>query len=450
MAPINLRKDRAEASTSRAPLLPSRKKVLSDRQKKAARKLKAELDGYWAKAQVSHPQGPMTPYCRNMGMVTGGCPVSNMSDTPFRHTRAVVPGYLKGEAKMYASLELAYQEEKLMDYMRSGEMHESQALAQAEVLRKLGSAYEQKRFTMWIPKQWQDDVWKGEGRAIHRMLGLMREKYRQHAPALRALLATGDTYLLEATPDLYWGCGVHKDAIFKTKLAGPDFPGENWHGILSMRIRAEARGWTLPQEDPASLLRHRTITLKTIPYTRPAGAPPIVVKPPWKKRKRAVSTPTAAQLPPPPKLVHLETPLLSPSSREVTPEYVHCKTPEYVHYETDSDSGSSPEVLSAHVNGKTQEAMRGLATIKQEAKTARVAKKPAVTPFWGKEWAGKPPAFGLPFLPPSGHPILAANFPHHPIAGPPRGHPNYRGGPSSSYYQGYFDNRCVTYPIRKL
>lgn len=72
-----------------------------------------------------------------------------------------------------------------------------------------------------------------EQKRIHVMRAGMRFKFKQHAEARDALIATGYRTILEDLPDPFWG-------------VGPDDKGQNWTGRLLREVRDEIEPGELP------------------------------------------------------------------------------------------------------------------------------------------------------------------------------------------------------------
>ena len=80
--------------------------------------------------------------------------------------------------------------------------------------------------------------WKGKD--VEVMTKIAIEKVKQVPEVKEALLNSGDRVIVEAVPrDLYWSCGLDKEAAAKTD---PNFwPGENQMGKIYMHIREVLR-----------------------------------------------------------------------------------------------------------------------------------------------------------------------------------------------------------------
>lgn len=72
----------------------------------------------------------------------------------------------------------------------------------------------------------------------------LRAKFGAHPDLMTRLIATGDLYLMEASPiDDFWGTGMDANNTFRmySQTGDRHFPGANHLGKLLMELRAEER-----------------------------------------------------------------------------------------------------------------------------------------------------------------------------------------------------------------
>ena len=71
------------------------------------------------------------------------------------------------------------------------------------------------------------DEW--EARKFEVMYGCLKKKFEQNPELKTLLLKTGDLELVEATPNLLWGCGA---TLSSNVLRRHSWPGRNKHGEI--------------------------------------------------------------------------------------------------------------------------------------------------------------------------------------------------------------------------
>jgi ribA/ribD-fused uncharacterized protein len=85
---------------------------------------------------------------------------------------------------------------------------------------------------------YNDEIWAAK--RVDIMVAGLFEKFNQNPRLKEALLNTGDTIIVEASPvDRIWGIGLaedHPDALDQTK-----WRGQNLLGVVLMRVRDEIR-----------------------------------------------------------------------------------------------------------------------------------------------------------------------------------------------------------------
>jgi ribA/ribD-fused uncharacterized protein len=69
------------------------------------------------------------------------------------------------------------------------------------------------------------------------MYKLLRAKFRPETQLADMLLATGDSLLIEATTDQFWGAGMRYEVLMRASSSC--FPGDNKLGLLLMQVRRE-------------------------------------------------------------------------------------------------------------------------------------------------------------------------------------------------------------------
>jgi len=97
--------------------------------------------------------------------------------------------------------------------------------------------YDQKKLGREV-KGFDKNRW--EAVCINLMVEGLCSKFRQNPDFLKALLDTGDTEIVEASPtDTIWGIGLAEDD--PRALNKKNWRGTNWLGIVLMRVRDELR-----------------------------------------------------------------------------------------------------------------------------------------------------------------------------------------------------------------
>ena len=87
------------------------------------------------------------------------------------------------------------------------------------------------RLTADSRKRWRES---GECRSV--LKRVLERKFAQNKEARGKLLATGTTFLMEAVPgDFFWSSGL--DPRFATRVDPREAPGQNWTGLILMRVR---------------------------------------------------------------------------------------------------------------------------------------------------------------------------------------------------------------------
>lgn len=110
----------------------------------------------------------------------------------------------------------------------------------AETAKKImgtSSPYEQKALGR-IVKNFDKAQW--EAVCLDIMVAGLTSKFSQNPAMLKALLDTGDTEIVEASPtDRIWGIGLaESDPLIWDKK---NWRGTNWLGVVLMRVRDELR-----------------------------------------------------------------------------------------------------------------------------------------------------------------------------------------------------------------
>lgn len=164
-------------------------------------------------------------------------PFSNFSHAPYcaadgRHVNTSEAEYLPIQVHHFGLHEFA---EKLEKMHNPGEMK-----------RQMGKYFHLQSFKHGNhPKRW---TW--EKRRDQVMLQVLQRKFYQNRKARAALLASGNAFLVEASPDAYWGSGVRAEEPHAH--LGPEHPtfGVNRLGNLLMRVRRQSRLWEAGQKRP--------------------------------------------------------------------------------------------------------------------------------------------------------------------------------------------------------
>ena len=196
---------------------------------------------FWEEAKAK-ADGKVRTYSRDFGDSV----FSNMSmSCPF-------PIKLrKPDGRWYLSVEHAYVTAKLRSYRD----HPKGAILDGNVGRcnrllstvaMVDPTGAKKAAKALISERWNLAEWRGTGRDLNVIHDIMEAKFRGSLEAQRALLRTGHEYLVEATSDLRWGCGLTRrrnSTPYQLDLLAnpPEYEGLNCQGLILMVIREKLR-----------------------------------------------------------------------------------------------------------------------------------------------------------------------------------------------------------------
>lgn len=181
---------------------------------------------FWQKAKASYPHGQrVLPFFGR----TNQFPFSNHAFTPFEWEGQIVPTseyvYLPLKAEHFGFQKFAEELRKVEDPKRQKRM-----MRDEPKLVQLSKD----------PREFLNILWdRKRAQVMHKILVA---KFRGNADARQALLASGDKYLVEASPhDRYWGSGIPPTDV--AVQDGPENPcfGFNRLGNLLMRLRESYR-----------------------------------------------------------------------------------------------------------------------------------------------------------------------------------------------------------------
>ena len=203
---------------------------------------------YWAKAQEYEKKTGLEPTIFYTGKIEG--PFKFLSNLDESFPFAVPSQENFGQEVQVSAVEHLYQHRKISMYAKEVQKKTDRSqfgpyFPWSRIHGLLSdhppSALDAKRLASSIvPKAWANTNWRdsGEGRRV--MQHAMRLRYRSNPQALTKLLETGDRYLVEATFDRYWGCGLQypRTSLQRRLAANPlQHPGSNWQGIATMQVR---------------------------------------------------------------------------------------------------------------------------------------------------------------------------------------------------------------------
>ena len=80
-----------------------------------------------------------------------------------------------------------------------------------------------------------------EAQQLDVMYGCIKKKFDQNQELKTLLLKSGELELVEATPNMLWGCGA---TLSSNVLRHHNWPGKNRHGEILMTVREELRAAT--------------------------------------------------------------------------------------------------------------------------------------------------------------------------------------------------------------
>ena len=90
-----------------------------------------------------------------------------------------------------------------------------------------------------------------EGKQYDVMYGCIKRKFEQNQELQELLLKSGDLELVEATPDMLWGCGA---TLSSNVLRKREWRGRNKQGEILMVVREELRQRRLKRQNPPPVM----------------------------------------------------------------------------------------------------------------------------------------------------------------------------------------------------